>query len=102
MARPGAETLLSKEVDPHLTLQVVDSSGVWVLTYKGKPCAIRELYYLPSGERAKYPRTGYNNQAHCQRLAEKLNDEFNTNQFACLEVVKFTGDKTMVRRLTSE
>jgi hypothetical protein len=102
MARPGAEILLSQEVDTHLTMQIMDSNGVWVLTYNGKPCAVRELYYLPSGERAKYPRTGFNNLAHCQRLAEKFNGMFNTDKFACLEVVKYVGEKTMVRRLTTE
>jgi hypothetical protein len=102
MARPGPEIILSVPTEDGGSLEVMNSQGVWVLAYRGIPCALRERYWAADGEHVKYPRTGYNNRAHCERLAEKLNDQFNTDQFSCLEVVKHIAGKTMIRRLTSE
>lgn len=102
MPRPGAEVLLSKEFDGGESTEVLMSQGVWVLAYKGVPCALKERYFAADGEHIKYPRTGYNNEAHCVRLAEKMNKLFNTTKFTCMEVVRYTGEKTMIRRLTSE
>jgi len=102
MARPGPEIILTKDTEDGGSLEVLHSQGVWVLAYKGIPCALKERYYAADGEHIKYPRTGYNNEAHCVRLAEKLNKQFNTNKFTCMEVVRYTGEKTLIRRLTSE
>ena len=102
MARPGAEILLSVDTEDNGSMEVLHSRGVWVLAYAGVPCALKERYYAADGEHIKYPRTGFNNHAHCERLAEKMNNMFKTNKFTCMEVVKYIGGKTMVRRLTSE
>lgn len=102
MARPAPEILLNKEYGDGDSLEILHSQGIWILTYKNIPCAVRERYYAADGEHVKYPRTGYNNEAHCHRLATKLNKEFNTKDFGCLEVVRYNGEKTLVRRLTSE
>lgn len=102
MARPAAETIISRQTEDGGTEEILASHGVWVLAYRGLPCALREKYWAADGEHVKYPRTGYNNRAHCERLAERLNRDFNTDQFSCLEVVKQIAGKTMVRRLTTE
>ena len=102
MARPGPEIILQKDTDDQGSLEILHSHGVWVLAYNNTPCAIKERYYAADGEHVKYPRTGYNNEAHCQRLADRMNKEFNTDKFTCMEVVRYTGKKTLLRRLTSE
>ena len=102
MARPSAVILLNKDLPDSGSLEVLHSQGVWVLAYKGVPCAVKERYYAADGEHIKYPRTGFNNQAHCERLAEKMNKMFNTTNFTCMEVVKYNGEKTLIRHLTTE
>lgn len=102
MARPAPEIITSQPTEDGGRIEILNSQGVWVLSYRGIPCAVKERYWLSDGEHIKYPRTGFNNRAHCQRLADKLNDTFNTDQFGCLEVVKQIAGKTMVRRLNAE
>jgi hypothetical protein len=102
MARPAAEVLLVKEYGDGESTEVLHSQGVWVLAYKGIPCALKERYYAADGEHIKYPRTGYNNEAHCVRLAEKMNKMFDSKHFSCMEVVRYNGEKTLIRRLQTE
>lgn len=103
MARPGPEIILSVPTDDAGgVMEILESQGVWVLTHAGRPVALREKFYEIDGLHVKYPRTGYNNEAHCVRLAEKLNKQFNTKDFSCLEVVRYIGNKAHTRRLTSE
>ena len=102
MARPKPEIITQHPTEDGGSIEILRSQGVWVLAYQGIPCAVKERYWLGDGEHIKYPRTGFNNQAHCQRLAEKLNDQFNTTNFSCLEVVKQVAGKTMVRRFNTE
>jgi hypothetical protein len=102
MPRPSAEVIMTMELPNDESIAVLHSQGVWVLAYNGAPCALREHYWAADGAHVKYPRTGYNNEAHCQRLADKMNKQFKTNKFTCLEVVRYNGEKTLLRRLTSE
>lgn len=102
MARPGPEIIIQQPTEDGGSIEVLHSKGVWVLAYAGVPCALKERYYAADGEHIKYPRTGFNNHAHCERLAEKMNKFYNTDKFTCLEVVKYIGKKAMIRRLTSE
>ena len=48
---------------------------MWVLEYKNRPVAIRTEYLTEDGYKYKYPRTGFNNQAHAERLALQLNKQ---------------------------
>jgi len=85
MARPSAETITSKELD-YYTLDIMASEGYWLIAYKGLPVSLRQRFFTETGIKMKYPRTGFNNRAHCENLARRLNKEFNTKDFACIEI----------------
>jgi len=85
MARPSAEIIASAELADY-TLDVLESERYWVITYQGRPVSLRHRFFTSEGIKMKYPRTGFNNQAHCERLAERLNDHFDTEDFSSHEV----------------
>jgi len=85
MARPTAETIVSTELE-HYVLDILESDGYWTICYRGQPVSIRHRFYTAEGIRMKYPRTGFNNQAHCERLAGRLNAHFNCDDFSCREL----------------
>jgi len=82
MARPSALTIVSKELD-YYTLDILESEGFWTICYRGQPVGLRQRYFNVEGVQFKYPRTGFNNQAHCERLAERLNKQFKCKDFTC-------------------
>jgi hypothetical protein len=86
MARPSPKIIIQHQVNDDTYIDVLESSGLWFLTYMNKPVSLRERFFSHVGLQVKYPRTGYTNQAHCRRLAEKLNEQFNTDRFACQAV----------------
>lgn len=85
MARPAATTLLTIDLEDEI-LDVLDCEGYWTIAYNGRPVSLRKTVYTALGLTKKYPRTGFNNHAHCANLAKKLNRQFNTNQFSCVEL----------------
>jgi hypothetical protein len=85
MARPSAETVISKELD-YYHMDIMESEGYWIITYQNKPVGLRHRFYTIEGVKMKYPRTGFNNQAHCVRLAARLNKHFGTDEFDCQNV----------------
>lgn len=86
MARPGPQIILQHKINDDTYMDVLESAGLWCLTYMNKPVSLRERYFSHVGLQVKYPRTGYTNEAHCRRLAEKLNSMFTTDRFACQAV----------------
>ena len=91
MTRPSAPVLLEREFDSlgyaKHKIEILGSEGFWILEYQNKPCALRTEYATGEGYKFKYPRTGFNNLAHCQRLADQLNEEFETVDFSVRRLV---------------
>ena len=87
MARPNPNTLLQgmKGLSP-IEITVLDSTGYWIVTYKGKPINVvtQNLHqYKPA---KKYLRTGGPNRGSIENIAENLNKYFDTTDFKCVEV----------------
>lgn len=81
MARTSKPILL-KHVDEYGKItEILAAETAFTLTYAGKPVALRETEHLVENTRIRYPRTGFNNLAHCKRLATRLNKIFNTDLF---------------------
>lgn len=91
MTRPSAPVLLEQPVDnlshARCKIEILAGQGMWVLEYKNQPVAIRTEYLTDNGYKYKYPRTGFNNQAHAERLALQLNRDFDTHEFSIKRVL---------------
>jgi len=81
MARPKPTVLLSHTNDAGQTLDILAAEATWIITYDGRPINLREFFF-DLGTRQKYLRTSYSNPGHARRLADKLNQRFNTDKFA--------------------
>jgi hypothetical protein len=89
MVRPTAETIRSVDMDDFV-LDILECEGYWTITYQGRPVSLRKNVYYEDGIKMKYPRTGFNNRAHCERLAQRLNTMFNSTEFKCVELTTTT------------
>jgi hypothetical protein len=85
MARPSAEVILTVD---HETGQddILLAQGIWQVTYRGLPIAIRNIRYNRLACKHKYPRTTFHNAAHAHRLAAQLNEQTNTKDFDVIEI----------------
>lgn len=91
MARPSAELILTAE-NGDSELDILVSEGYWTIAYYGQPVSLRQRFWSQQGEKMKYPRTGFNNRAHCERLADRLNELFETDGFSCLALIDNNTD----------
>ena len=87
MARPAPDVLFTAQEDDS-ELDILDSPGYWCIGLQGQPVSLRRRIWTNQGEIMKYPRTGFNNRAHCERLADRLNLLYGTDQFSCLTLIE--------------
>lgn len=72
--------LLSKIVKGRKIEEIIESSELYAVLYKGKPFNYKTSLPL-SNAAPKYKKTVFPNPAHAVRLAERLNDDFDTLDF---------------------
>jgi len=71
--------------------QVLDAEAIWAVIYQDKPFNLKSSNSLTGYPGPKYKKTSFSNPGHAHNLAKKLNDMFNTDEFA---VYKLTaGEK---------
>jgi hypothetical protein len=85
MARPSAQVLAQADRGD-LLVEILDAPGVFYITYRGSPCSVRTSSWTSAGLKHSYVRCAYSNPQHCRRLADKLNSEFNTQDFGMKEI----------------
>jgi hypothetical protein len=85
MSRPKPIILLNHEADIW-EIDILAGNSYWILTLDHEPVSIRKKAWTSRGITFKYPRTGFNNQAHAQRLATSLNKTFATDRFGVKEI----------------
>lgn len=83
--------ILSQIPDPKnrtREIQVVEGEGFYIVTYKDQFINVinidRDQKYWQNVR--KYIRTGYANRAHAERLKDKLNKYFKTEDFKLKEI----------------
>ena len=86
MARPPSPRLLIQDVND-ITTEILAAPGMWMVLYQGQPAAVKRTIYTHLGPRTTYIRTGFNNAAHCYILVDKLNAEFNTQDFSAFKLI---------------
>jgi hypothetical protein len=92
MSRPKPKVLLevtSKKT--YKTEQVLEAEAIWAVFYQDKPINLKTSSIVAQQLGPKYKKVSFSNSGHAINLAEKLNKQFNTNEFTVFKLV--TGDK---------
>ena len=87
MARPGATTLLSRQLDDFTGIDILTAPGVWAVLYKDQPINLKTRYWSERGELKKYLRVVYPNAKPAENLAKKLNRDFFTEDFTVKKII---------------
>jgi hypothetical protein len=92
MSRPKPKVLLevtSKKT--YKTEQVLEADAIWAVFYQDKPINLKTSSIVAQQLGPKYKKVSFSNSGHAINLAEKLNKQFNTKEFAVFKLA--TGDK---------
>jgi len=73
------------------TDQVLEADAIWAVFYKDKPINLKTTSILAGQLGPKYKKVSFSNSGHAFNLAEKLNRQFNTQDFSVYKLV--TGQK---------
>jgi hypothetical protein len=84
MARPSAPILTTIELDDGSTWDVLQADSFYVISYKNKPCGVRQHKTMALG--FKYMKLSYTNLGNARAQALRLNKKFNTTDFDVLQV----------------
>ena len=87
MARPGAEILLSTQIDDFTGCDILSAPGMWAVLYKDQPINLKTRYWNANGEFNKYLRTTYPANKPAENLAKKLNLQFNCSDFTVKKII---------------
>lgn len=91
MSRPKPTILLEYvNKKTYKVEQVLDSEAIWAVFYQGKPFNLKSSNMLTSYPGPKYKKTSFSNPGHAHNLAKKLNDLFDTDEFAVYKLVSGT------------
>jgi len=91
MARPKPTVLLEHTDQNFRSEQVLAADAIYAVFYENSPVNLKSFNSLLDTTGAKYKKTSFSNEAHCVNLAQRLNEQFKTDQFT---VVKFTKDSS--------
>ena len=83
MSRPKP-TVLLEHIDKktYRAEQVLDAEAIWAVFFNGKPFNLKSLNSITNYPGPKYKKVSFSNPGHAHNLAKKLNDMFNTDEFA--------------------
>lgn len=83
MSRPKPTVLLEYiNKKNYKSEQILEAEAIWAVFYKGNPFNLKSANMLVNYPGPKYKKTSFSNPGHAINLAKKLNDMFNTSDFA--------------------
>lgn len=87
MSRPKPKVIL-QNIDEKTgkSDQILEAVGIYVICYEGKPISVKTFNAFYDYPGAKYRKTMFPNPAHAYNLAERLNEQFNTDKFSVKEL----------------
>jgi hypothetical protein len=92
MSRPKPRIILEYANKENYTVeQILNSEAIWAVFYQDKPINLKTSSIVAQQLGPKYKKVSFSNSGHAFNLAEKLNKQFNTTDFAVFKLV--TGDK---------
>ena len=62
--------------------QILEADAIWAVFYKGKPFNLKSSNVLTNYPGPKYKKTSFSNPGHVHNLAKRLNDMFQSKDFA--------------------
>jgi len=92
MSRPKPNVLLEfVDSKTYRAEQVLEAEAIWAVFYQDKPFNLKSSNSLTGYPGPKYKKTSFSNPGHAHNLAKKLNDMFNTDEFAVFKLT--AGEK---------
>lgn len=92
MSRPKPKILLEiSNKKTYKTEQVLEAEAIWAVFYKDQPVNLKTVSLVAEQLGPKYKKVSFSNSGHAINLAEKLNKQFNCNDFSVYKLV--TGKK---------
>ena len=83
MARSKPSVLLEHVSEEFKATQVCEADAIYAVCYQGKPIMVKrnQNIEIPDWQNWKYIKTAFPSPGHAFNLAEKLNKQFNTDEF---------------------
>lgn len=87
MSRPKPNIIL-EHIDKknYKSEQVLQAEAIWAVFYKGQPFNLKSSNVLTNYPGPKYKKVSFSNPGHAHNLANKLNDLFNSTDFAVFKL----------------
>ena len=83
MSRPKPKVLLEYiNKKNYKSEQILEAEAIWAVFYKGEPFHLKSSNSLTSYPGPKYKKVSFSNPGHAHNLAKKLNQMFNSVDFA--------------------
>jgi len=88
MSRPKP-TILIENLDQKIRKkqQIIATEGLWIVLYKNQPFNFKTERFNMNGTVPKYKKTCFPNPGHAYRLAKKLNNIFNCDDFSVRKIL---------------
>ena len=86
MARPKPTIMLTAEVDDGSTWDIMSAESYYVITYKDKPCGVRQHVNTMTTQGFKYQKLSYTNLGNAEAQARRLNKRFGCEDFDVMQV----------------
>lgn len=92
MSRPKPTILLEiTNKKTYKTEQVLEAEAIWAVFYQNKPINLKTSSIVAQQLGPKYKKVSFSNAGHAHNLAEKLNKQFNCQDFSVFKLT--TGEK---------
>jgi hypothetical protein len=86
MARPKPTILLTKELSDSTIWDIMSAESYYVVTYKNRPCGVRQHVNTMTTQGFKYQKLSYTNLGNALAQVRRLNHKFNCEDFDVMEV----------------
>lgn len=86
MARPSPRILNQIELRDGTVWDITAADAQYVITYKDRPCGVRQHINTLNTQGYKYQKLSYTNLGNALAQVKRLNDKFNTLDFNVMEV----------------
>ena len=84
MARSKPNIILENIDEDFKAIQVCEADAIYAVCYQGRPIMVKrnQNIEIPNWQNWKYIKTAFPSPGHAFNLADKLNEQFNTDEFS--------------------
>lgn len=84
--RKKPKVILTKTNQNYVTEEILETDGIYVVLYNGKPFNYKISNKIIENFVPKYKKTSFPNYGHANSLAKKLNQKFKTSLFTVKKI----------------